>query len=102
MSNPIYRWDTVCFAAEHEDPDALHEKLQLWIKRNFKLSYNGIPLHIMCMAAHACGFEWYVTDYRLGDTAILLFQSRGNGGSLSLAAEEYKSDILRIVREQIS
>ena len=47
-------------------------------------------------------FEWHVTDYRLGDTAILLFQSRGSGNCLSLAAEEYRSDILRIVREQIS
>ena len=99
MSNPIYRWDTVCFAAEHEDPDDLHEKLHQWIAKNFKLSHRGIPLHVMCMAAHACGFEWHVTDYCWGDTAILLFQGRGNGSSLSLAAEEYKSDILRIVRE---
>ena len=102
MTDTNYRWDTVCFAAEHEDPDDLHEKLHQWIAKNFKLNHRGIPLHVMCMAAHCCGFEWHVTDYRLGDTAILLFQSRGSGNCLSLAAEEYRSDILRIVREQIS
>lgn len=44
MTDTIYRWDTVCFAAEHEDPDDLHEKLHQWIAKNFKLNHRGIQI----------------------------------------------------------
>lgn len=57
MTDTTYRWDTVCFAAEHEDPDDLHEKLHQWIAQNFKLNHRGIPLHVMCMAARLLRFR---------------------------------------------
>ncbi len=100
MKHSTYRWDTVCFSTDQEDPDELHGRLNAWLEKNFPASGRGVPLHAMCMAAHGCGFEWHVTDYLWGDTAILLFQSKGSGSDLHEAAIEYKKDILRIVCEQ--
>ncbi|MDO5059599.1 MAG: hypothetical protein Q4D82_06605 [Neisseria sp.] len=98
---PIYHWDIVCFTADHEEPDDLRQEIDDWLAANFPLAGRAIPLHAACMAAHACGMEWYITDYRFGRTAILLVQTL-HDGSLPAASYAFKPDILRIVAEQSS
>ncbi|MDO4998470.1 MAG: hypothetical protein Q4E16_07505 [Neisseria sp.] len=97
----IYQWDVVCFATGNEDHDAIRQQLDDWLERNFPLNTRGIPLHAMCMAAHACGMEWHIADYLFGKTTILLVQTEKNG-YLASAARVFKTDILRIVAEQSS
>lgn len=98
---PVYQWDIVCFTAEYEEPDTLRQEIDDWLERSFPLNLRGIPLHAACMAAHACGMEWHIADYRFGRTAILLVQSRKDG-TLPAASHEFKREILQIVAEQSS